>query len=259
MIGTDLLHLDLLAPDIGTLKLAKTGHKEALLLSAISRIDKCEAEKELTKKVNVEGTIELIRQLVKEGIKPIFFSSDYVFDGISGNYADDALPNPGTEYGRQKAEVEEAIGEITNGNYMVVRLSKVFSLKKDDGSLLDEIAGTLASGGIVRAAFDQIFCPTLISDVIDAVACLQAKGTTGIVNVCSPKSWSRYDIAVALAEKMGIGPERINRISLDEVGFKSKRPKNTSMVPKRLLSEAGITFTSLTECIEQTAINWSVT
>jgi len=251
--------LDLLDPDITQMRLSETGHKEALILSAISKIDKCETEKELSREINVQGTLELARQLVNEGIKPVFFSSDYVFDGITGNYTDDSQTNPITEYGRQKAEVESKFEHITKGNYLVVRLSKVFSLKKGDGSLLDEIAGTLASGGIVRAAFDQIFCPTLISDVIGAVACLQAKGTTGIVNVCSPEAWSRYDIAVALAEKMGIGPGRINRISLDEVGFKSKRPKNTSMVPKRLLSEAGTTFTSLTECIEQTAISWSVT
>lgn len=255
--GKNVLHLDLLDPDIAQLRLSETGHKEALILSAISKIDKCEKEKEITRKVNVEGTLELIRQLVKEGIKPIFFSSDYVFDGITGNYADDAPTNPITEYGRQKAEVEAAIGETSKGNYLVVRLSKVFSLKKGDGSLLDEMAGILASGGIVRAAFDQIFCPTLLSDVVNAVAFLQMKGITGIVNVCSAEPWSRYDLALTLAKSIGIDSSRICRISLDDIGFKTTRPKNTSMIPKRLLSGTCIKFTPILEYIEQTASNWS--
>jgi dTDP-4-dehydrorhamnose reductase len=253
----NISYFDLLSPNITPLRLTETGHKEALIFAAITKIDRCEAEKDLTRKINVGGTLELIKQLVSEGIKPIFFSSDYVFDGISGNYADDAPTNPITEYGRQKAEVEARIDEITKGNYLIVRLSKVFSLNKGDGSLLDEMASALANGDTIRAAYDQIFCPTLISDVISAVAYLQSKGITGIINVCSQESWSRYDLAVLLAEKMGIERSRISKVSLDEIGFKANRPKNTSMIPKRLLAEKRITFTPISGCIEKVAKNWS--
>ncbi len=253
----NVFYMDLVAPNISPLRLADTGHKEALILAAITKIDRCEKEKELTRKINVEGTLELIRQLVVEGIKPIFFSSDYVFNGISGNYTDDAPTNPITEYGRQKAEIEDKIGEISHGNYLVVRLSKVFSIEKSDNSLLDEMAHTLVSGGILRAAFDQIFCPTLISDVINTVVYLQAKGTKGIVNVCSPEVWSRYDLALAIANAKGIDKGKVIRISLDELGFKSNRPKNTSMIAKRLSSETLLAFTPISKCIEIVARNWT--
>lgn len=252
----NIFYLDLLSPNIVPLRLEKKRYKEALILAAIPKIERCEKEKELTRKVNVDGTLELIKQLVNEGIKPIFFSSDYVFDGEKGGYEDDAPTNPITEYGRQKAEVEARIKDIAKDNYLVVRLGKVFSLKKGDNSLFDEMANILASGGIVKAAFDQIFSPILISDVINIVAYLQVKDTTKIINVCSPEVWSRYDLALEMAEAMSIESKRIQKISLDELEGETKRPKNTSMIPKRLLLEKQITFTSILECIKTVAKNY---
>lgn len=254
----NISQLDLLYPDIVPLRLAQTGHKEALILAGVTKIEKCESEKELTRKINVEGTLELIRQLVSEGIKPIFFSSDHVFDGNRGNYADNAPVSPITEYGRQKAEIEAKIGEISKGNFLVLRLGKVFSLVKGDGALLDEMAGTLVeSDKLLRVAYDQFLCPILVTDLIKAVASLQAQQITGIVNVCSPEIWSRYDLALEIAKALRVDPARICRISLDELGFGVKRPKNTSMQIKRLLREVNFSnFTPISKCIEQVAENW---
>lgn len=217
---------------------------------------KCEQEKEETRKVNVTGTLELIRQLADKGIKPVFLSSDYVFDGEKGGYPDDAKVNPITEYGRQKAEVEGKIGEITKGDYLVVRLSKVFSLNKGDGTLLDEMAEILFKGGSVKAAYDQIFCPTYIMDVVGAVSLLQKKKVTGVVNLCSPESWARYDLAAALAGAMGKEKEKIIRISLDEISNGIKRPKNTSLTIKRLKEERVADFMTMKDCIKEVADNW---
>ena len=85
----------------------------------------------------------------------------------------------------KKAEVETAIKKISKGNYLVIRLSKIFSLKKDDGTLLDEMAKILISGKELQAATDQIFCPTLISDLVEIVTILQTRRVTGVINVCS--------------------------------------------------------------------------
>jgi dTDP-4-dehydrorhamnose reductase len=254
--GPGILQLDLLNPDIAPLNLNETKHKQALILAAISKIADCEKNPDLSRKVNVAGTLELIRQFVDKGIKPIFFSSDYVFDGAQGNYADEAKTNPITEYGRQKAEVENQIKKISKNNYLVVRLSKVFSLTKNDQTLLDEMGGILANGGVLYSAYDQIFSPIFISDVVYAVMHLQAKEITGIVNVCSPEVWTRYDLALKLQQELGFNKGRVIRLSLDELGFENKRPKNTSMVPKRLLSETSMSFTPIEECIRGVAKNW---
>lgn len=254
--GPGFSKLDLLSPDISGLKLSQTGHKDALILAAVAGIDRCEIEP-AARKINVDGTRDLIKQLVAEGIKPVFFSSDYVFDGVVGSYPDDAKTKPITDYGRQKAEIEAFLKEKAQGNYLIIRLSKVFGLKKGDNTLLDEMAGIMSRGGEIRAAYDQVFCPTLVRDVVGAVARLQTKDCRGIYNVCSPGKWSRYDLAQALAQKLSFPAAGIKKVSLDEIGFRVRRPKNTSLVPRKLLAEIDFKFTPMAECLERVAENWS--
>jgi len=249
---------DLLDFDIRDLPLVSMNHKEALIFAGISQIAECEKDKQLSWRVNVEGTLKLIKQLTDLGIKPIFFSSDYVFDGNGKNYLDSSPTSPQNEYGKQKAEVESKIEKITKGNYLVVRLSKVFSLEKGDGTLLDEMASILFRGGKLRTAYDQIFCPTLVSDVINAVVSLQCKGTKGIVNVCSPETWSRSDITLELAKSMNAEMTNIQKISIDDLNANIAYPKNTSMKIDLLLKETNCAFTPISECIDTVAKNWKI-
>ncbi|MCX5751940.1 MAG: sugar nucleotide-binding protein [Candidatus Saganbacteria bacterium] len=251
-----MLYLDLLQPDIRRLRLADSGHKEALILAAIAQIDQCEQEKQLCREVNVKGTIEAIKQLAMEGIKPIYFSSDYVFDGESGNYSDNDCRLPTTEYGLQKMEVEDAMPDICGDNYLVIRSSKLFSLRDSAGPLIEEIAEKLSKGEEVRAAYDQCFCPTYIGDFVLAVAGLQAKGAKGIINVCSPQRWSRYELATWIARKMGVDQAKVKKISIDELDFKVKRLKNTTMVPEKFLLLNDFNFTPMSECIDYVVEKW---
>lgn len=252
----NIYQLDLYKPDITKLKLAKKRHKEALILAAVTKVNIREEEKIKARGANVDGTLELIRQLTEEGIKPVYFSSPYVFDGKAGGYTDESPLNPVIEYGRQKAIIESRIAAITKGNFLVVRISKIFSLVKEDNTFLDEMARILLEGGTYRGAYDQILCPTLITDLIGAVSSLQAKASTGIVNVCSPEVWPRYDLAVFLAKSMGISTDKVIRSSLSDIMKNPHYPKNTSMIPSLALSPSSA-FTPMSECIEQTARNWT--
>lgn len=247
---------DLMLPNIASLHLQATGYKDALIVAGISDISKCEQEQSSSYKVNVDGTLELVRQLAGDGIKPIFTSSDYVFDGGFGNYADDANVNPTTEYGRQKAEIEAHIADITAGNYLVLRLSKVFSQKKGSGTLLDEMASTLVSGRVYRAANDQIFCPMVVADLMQIVVDLQRIDATGIINVCSNEVWSRYDLALEVAKALKVDTGQVLRIRLDELHGFGNRPKNTSMQIKRLTRTTQCVFTPIRESIQQIACNY---
>ncbi|OGS13785.1 MAG: hypothetical protein A2234_06570 [Elusimicrobia bacterium RIFOXYA2_FULL_58_8] len=253
--GRNEFFLDLESPDISRMKLAETGHKQALLLAGVTNVAACETRKDYSRKINVTGTLELIRQLAAEGIKPIFASSDYIFDGVSGDYTDEAPASPTTEYGREKAEVEAEISGLTNGYFLTVRLSKIFGLKKNDGTLLDEMAQTLTEGKSMRAAYDQKFCPLFVGDLLKVVAGLQAAGTSGAVNACSAEKWSRYGLAAKLAAEMGVPPERVERVSLDAV--LPGRPKDTSMRPERLLRETGLAFTPLADYLKAVAAAWA--
>ncbi len=248
--------LNLVNPDISSLQLSNKGYQEAIILAAMPNIAICENEKDRTRRVNVDGTLSLIRQLVNEEIMPIFTSTDCVFDGVVGSYEDDAPPHPIIEYGKQKSEIEKQMKDICGYNYLTIRLSKVFSLVKGDGSLLDEMAYILTSGNTIQAAYDQLFCPTLISDLINVVLKIQEKNLKGTINVCSPESWSRYDLATKLANVMNRNADKIKRISLDDLKESFARPKNTTLCVKKLQETIDFSFTPVDQCIKNVAQNW---
>ena len=250
-----LVHLDLLSPDIQPLKLA--GCRDALIFSSMCGMRACEQDQVLSHRVNVEGTLELVRQLAAAGIRPVFFSSEIVFDGMSGGYDELAWRRPCNAYGRQKVEAEDGIQQIcAGGNYLIVRLSKVFSLVKGDGTFLDEMASILRRGGVVRAAADQKISPTLVSDLVEIVAALQSIGAVGVIHVSAPEVWSRYELAMALAEKMKVDTSRVEKISLDDLREPYKRPRDPSMNTDKLKNLVNSRFTPIRQCIAEVAANW---
>ena len=254
--SSDLTQFDIRRPDTEPLRLAENGYEAVLVAAAKPNIDYCEREQQAAYDVNVRGTLELIEQLAKTGIQVIFLSTDYVFEGTMGGYDDATSPAPTTEYGRQKTIVEGKIPELSD-NFLIVRLSKVFGLIRNDGTLLEEMAGRLCSGQEVLAAYDQVFCPTFVGDVVRGVQALQARKIRGIVNLCSPEVWSRYDLALAIAKALNSNQQLVRRISLSDLPTAGPRPTNTSLVCKRLEDEVGLSFTNTNECIARVAANWA--
>ena len=68
-----------------------------VISAAISQIDRCYRERDVTRVANVENTIRLIDDVAQMGAVPVFISSHAVFDGETG-YDDEERPrNPISE------------------------------------------------------------------------------------------------------------------------------------------------------------------
>lgn len=250
-----LIPFDIREPDIRPLRLAETGHQAVLIASANPNIKYCEDHKSAAFAVNVKGTLELVRQLGRISLPVIFLSSDYVFPGDRGPH-DDADPTlPSTEYGRHKKLVEDEIPRLA-GRHLILRLSKIFGLQKGDGTLLDEMAGSLSAGRQVQAASDQFFCPTFVDDLVAAIHAVQERALNGVMNVSSPDVWSRHQIAVELARALKADAALVKKISLYDFPSMAGRPLDTSMACSRLRNETDVSFLPLKECIERTAALW---
>lgn len=242
-------HLDMNNPDISRFGLREQGYKHVLILAGIPKIEFCENNKDLTRQINVDGQLELVKQIHREGLFPICVSSDAVFSGERGQYTDDSETSAVNEYGRQKAEVEKKIRFICGENFLMLRLSKIFTLTKGDNTLLDEMAKKLTDGHQLTEAYDQIFCPMLLDDLVNTTVRLQSMGAKGIINVCGNQSWSRYQLAEMLAVKLGIPTNRIVKDSIDNIVKSSKRPHDTSMRIDRLNSLGEFLQKDFQECL----------
>jgi dTDP-4-dehydrorhamnose reductase len=233
--------------------LVNSRHEHVVIAAAVTSVPKCEADPSATRAVNVEGTLELARAAHRHGLFTVWFSSDYVFDGRTGGYADDAAPNPLNEYGWQKAEVEQRLLEVCGGQCVILRLAKVYGTSRGDGTLLDQMAQQFALGRQVRAARDMRFSPVLVDDVINAVVALQTCHVTGVVNVAGPGACTRLELAALLAGHLKVDRGLVVPITLDELGENLVRPKDTSLRCLRIPSTVVDTFQSLLQSVEQVA------
>jgi dTDP-4-dehydrorhamnose reductase len=244
---------DLARPSSPPPGLAEAGYEWAVLAAWAGDPARCEREPDATRALNVDGTLALARALAASGLRVAFLSSDYVFDGARGGYADEDPPNPVLEYGRQKAELERALGPETGGRALIVRPGKVFGRTRGDGTLIDEMASLLRTGRRVRAAEDQRFCPILVDDLVAAVLALETADARGVVNVGGSEAMSRCELALRVARRIGAPESLVERISLDDLRESFRRPKDTTMRRARLDKLARLAWTPIDECISALA------
>ena len=231
----------------------------ALVCAAVPNIVKCEDDPLNTFKVNVLNTLNLCRVFHENGIKPIVFSSDVVFDGSLDKYEDNAPLSPLNTYGKQKSYLEQLLPEVCGENFCIIRLTKTYSIDKQDNTLLHELSKKLMHREPIRAAYDLIFNPLCISDLSHALTLLIDNNCKGIYNLCGTESTSWYDLSRSLANSLQITNPCITPISIEDLQSNIQRAKRVNLQPSRFLSEfPHFKFTKLNEAVNQIAKNYTL-
>lgn len=119
LITPDITEWDITDPEVGESVVGRI--KPDLIVHAAAYTDVSGAEKDKTTcwKINVEGTANVAR--AAGNIPVIYISTDYVFDGATGNYTETDTPNPINYYALTKLIGEWAIK--TAPNHHIIRTS----------------------------------------------------------------------------------------------------------------------------------------
>ncbi len=170
----------------------------AFLCAAQTSLKSCEEDPERSALINVTNTVKLAARLLDAGAFVIFLSSNLVFDGLKPFYAEDDVPNPKLEYGRQKARAERALLELS-GNVAVVRLSKVVH---PGMALFRSWADSLRNGGVIHPYSDLMMSPISLDFTVEAIEKIALKRAGGITHLSSDRELSYEDCARMLAKEM---------------------------------------------------------
>lgn len=225
------------------------GITHALICSGMTNIDACAQHPEETRRFNVTQTIALLRALLQQSIQPIFCSSDLVFQGDRGDYTEEERRAPSTEYGRQKKAVEDFLLS-QQAPWLVIRLSKLYSLEPDDPSPIGRMLTALSVGSTIRCAEDQTICPTWAADVPRALHALMRCGAQGVYHVASPERYTRYSLGLRVAEILGEA-HLVQRCVLRDLSFREVRPPDNSLNVNKLLTETALAFATLDDTLPQ--------
>jgi dTDP-4-dehydrorhamnose reductase len=175
----------------------------------------------------------LFLALAQRRIHTVFFSSDMVFAGDAGGYAEDNACHPTTEYGRQKLDAERALREC-GGSSLIVRLGKLYARDARDTSPLSAWYRAWAAGQKVRCAHDQWLMPTWAGDVAALSLVLAEQRRSGIVHMVAPQAYTRLELARLLARQWGVDDGLIEPCSIREFDFAEPRPLNNCLRGERL-------------------------
>ena len=207
--------------------------------AAYTNVDGCEDEKEECWKINVVGVENLANVAKRFGIHVVHISTDYVFDGVEGNYDEESRPKPLGYYGRTKLASENVL--ISSGiDCAIVRTMVLYGIGIDlNHNFVTWIIEKLTNGESINIVDDQFGHPTLVDDLAKAILKIVDLKKTGVYNVAGSECMSRFELAQKIAEVFNLNFSLIHPIKTKDLNQKAPRPLNSSFDLNKTLKELG--------------------
>lgn len=192
---------------------------------AMTNVDGCERDPALAWTVNAEATGALAGAARDVGARFVYVSTDYVFDGMRGNYREDDATNPLSAYGRSKLGGEqEAAGKAP---LLIARTSGVFSPYKQNFVIW--LVKELEAGRRVRIVEDQWLNPTSAEDLADQVIALVAARAEGVYHTAGATGLSRLEAARVISRVFGLDGALIDPVKNADMTWLAPRPRDSTL------------------------------
>jgi dTDP-4-dehydrorhamnose reductase len=198
--------------------------------AALTDVDKCELNRELAWKINVDGTTNMAEASLRAGAFLVYISTDYVFGGEKGCYKETDLTGPISYYGVTKLEAEETCLSIVP-DCCVVRPSVVYGAAPAAGKINFALwlHNKLKAGEKLRIVTNQWNSPTLNSSLADMVLDVIDQRLGGVFHLSGASRVSRYDFALGIAETFGLDKSLIEPVDASSFNWPAKRPTDSSL------------------------------
>lgn len=196
--------------------------------AAMTQVDDCEGDKEACDLLNVTVVkwLEQVSDLINAHL--IHLSTDFIFDGIKGNYKETDTPNPLSYYGVSKLKSEEVLIN-SKINYTILRTILVFGKVYDmsRSNIVLWVKSMLEKGKEITIVDDQYRSPTYVEDLALACKIAMDKKAKGIFNISSNELLSVYEIVQQIADVFHLDKKLIKPISTSTLNQTAPRPAKT--------------------------------
>lgn len=220
--------------------------KPEILVNAMgySNIDFCELNKEKTHLLHVKISEKISNIALKSNTKIIFLSSDYVFDGLKGNYTESDIPKPINYYGYTKFEAEKIV--LKNKNNVVLRTSVIYDWDVRV-RFFNYVIENLKNQRKIKVTNDIFNSVTLIDSLIQSIFSVIEKKKVGIFHTVDSTCVNRYDFAKCISKIFNFDEKLIQKISINDINVIAKRPQNACLDNSKAKKDLGIKFGTLEE------------
>ncbi|MFD2145279.1 SDR family oxidoreductase [Mucilaginibacter antarcticus] len=159
---------------------------------ALTNVDYCETHVAESYLSTVTSTKHIVEYSKKNAVKLIYLSTDYIFDGKKGPYAEDDVSNPLNIYGKHKLEAEDSVKQLDD--FLIARITNVYGEEDRNKNFLARLLISLATNEekTIDLPTDQFATPIYAGDIAKMLWHLIADGKNGIYNLASTDYLSRY-------------------------------------------------------------------
>ena len=196
--------------------------------AAMTNVDQCESEKDLCWQQNVNSVEYLVEACSKIDCFLLHISTDFIFDGESGPYKEDAEANPISFYGWSKYAAEKA---VTNSNirWAIARTVLVYGIAHDMSrtNIILWVKKSLEDHKNIKVVTDQWRTPTLAEDLAKGCALIAEKEVEGIFNISGKDFLTPYEMAIMTADYFKLDKSLISQADSTTFSQPAKRPPRT--------------------------------
>ena len=204
-------------------------------LGAMTGVDLCEKEESMAFDINTKATQIIAQQCSTLNTFLVYVSTDYVFDGNSGMYYEDSVPNPLSVYGKSKLEGEKMI-QTFSSDWCIARTSTPFGLHPTKKSFPIWVIENLQKQKQIDVLTDQFTSPTYVPSLSRMLIEISERHLTGIIHVAGASKISRYEMASLVSDKLGLDGKLLREISINDIKWEAQRPKDSSLNVSKAIS-----------------------
>ena len=220
--------------------------------AAETDVDRCESERDLARRINVEGTANIADACTKVEAKLILISTDYVFDGSKGNYEETDQPNPISFYGVTKLEAER-ITSSTPSDSLIVRPSVLYGWHPTKLNFATWVLKGLGERRVVRVVKDHINSPTFADNLARAIQRAIERNSRGVLHIAGNERISRFDFARRIARQFALDESLLVPVEMKDLDWIARRPRDSSLNVGKAEKELGIELFGVNRGLEEMA------
>jgi len=198
--------------------------------AALTNVDKCEEDVDLARKVNIDGTRNIVESSRCHNSFLVHVSTDYVFSGEQGMYEETDKPNPINHYGLTKLEAEKTV-TASNIDWCIARPSVIYGSTPAAGKMnfILWILNKLRKKEPIKIITEQWVSPTLNTSLAEMILEIIEMKLTGIYHLAGATPISRYELATLVAETFQLDKALVFSANSKEMNWLAKRPINSSL------------------------------
>jgi dTDP-4-dehydrorhamnose reductase len=191
--------------------------------AALSHVDYCEEHPDEAFAANLRAPLAAAQAAAHAGAGFVYYSSDYVFDGSAGPYAEEAPPRPLGVYGRSKADGEQAILSALE-RALVLRTSVVYGPERQEKNFAYQVIRACRSGQPFRPAVDQRASPSYNEDVAAATVECCERELRGVWHLAGADTLDRMAFARLVCRVFDLDGSHLRPATTAELKQKAARP-----------------------------------